>query len=79
MSDKKATLKIDGIDDAIELPVYSGSLGPDVVDVGGLTGKGLFTYDPGFCLHRRLRVADYLYQRFRGHSAAPGLSHRSAG
>lgn len=48
MTDKKATLKIDGIDDAIELPIYAGTLGPDVVDVGGLTAKGLFTYDPGF-------------------------------
>ncbi len=48
MSDKKATLTIDGIDEAIELPVYSGTMGPDVVDVGGLTGKGMFTYDPGF-------------------------------
>ncbi|MEH6587864.1 MAG: citrate synthase [Halioglobus sp.] len=48
MSDKKATLSIDGIDEAIELPIYSGTIGPDVVDVGSLTGKGLFTYDPGF-------------------------------
>ncbi|HEY6131088.1 MAG TPA: citrate synthase, partial [Halioglobus sp.] len=48
MSDRKATLKIDGIDDPIELPIYSGTLGPDVLDVGGLTEKGLFTYDPGF-------------------------------
>ena len=48
MSDKKASLTIDGIDEAIELAVYSGSIGPDVVDVGGLTGRGVFTYDPGF-------------------------------
>jgi citrate synthase len=48
MTDKKATLEIDGIDEAIELPIYAGTLGPDVVDVGGLTAKGLFTYDPGF-------------------------------
>lgn len=48
MSDKKATLTIDGLDGAVELPVYSGSIGPDVVDVGGLTSKGMFTYDPGF-------------------------------
>ena len=48
MSARKANLSIDGIDGAIELPVLSGSVGPDVVDVGGLTGKGLFTYDPGF-------------------------------
>ncbi len=48
MSDKKATLKIDGMDEAIELPIYSGTLGPDVIDVGGLTAHGMFTYDPGF-------------------------------
>lgn len=48
MTDKKATLTVDGLDDPIELPVYSGSAGPDVVDVRALTGKGYFTYDPGF-------------------------------
>ena len=48
MSDKKASLKIDGENEAIELPIYSGTLGPDVVDVGGLTAQGMFTYDPGF-------------------------------
>jgi citrate synthase len=48
MSDKKATLTIDGMDEAVELPIYSGTIGPDVVDVGSLTGKGMFTYDPGF-------------------------------
>jgi citrate synthase len=47
MSDKKATLTIEG-QDAIEFPIYSGSIGPDVVDVGALTAKGMFTYDPGF-------------------------------
>lgn len=48
MTDKKATLTVDGLDDSIELPVYSGSVGPDVIDVRALTGKGYFTYDPGF-------------------------------
>ena len=48
MSDKKATLTIDGMDEPVELPIYSGTIGPDVVDVGGLTAKGMFTYDPGF-------------------------------
>ena len=47
MSDKKATLTIPG-QDAIDLPIYSGSVGPDVVDVGALTSKGMFTFDPGF-------------------------------
>ena len=27
MSDKKATLNVDGLDEAIELPIYSGSIG----------------------------------------------------
>lgn len=48
MSTKKASLTIDGIADPIELPIYSGTLGPDVVDVGSLTAKNMFTFDPGF-------------------------------
>ena len=51
MSDKKATLTIDrgtGDTSSIELPVRTGTIGPDVVDVASLTGNGLFTYDPGF-------------------------------
>ncbi len=48
MSEKKASLSIDGLDEAIELPIYSGTIGPDVVDVQALTRKGYFTYDPGF-------------------------------
>ncbi|XGA79083.1 citrate synthase [Halomonas sp. CH40] len=48
MADRKATLTVDGLDKAIELPIYSGSLGPDVIDVRALGSEGLFTYDPGF-------------------------------
>ncbi|PCJ26029.1 MAG: citrate (Si)-synthase [SAR86 cluster bacterium] len=48
MSEKKAQLTIDGVADPIELPVYEGSTGPDVVDVRSLVSKGIFTYDPGF-------------------------------
>lgn len=48
MSEKKAQLSIDGIANPIDLPVYEGSTGPDVVDVSSLVGKGIFTYDPGF-------------------------------
>ena len=33
----------------MELPMYSGSIGPDVIDIRKLYGQtGLFTYDPGF-------------------------------
>lgn len=47
MTDKTAKLVIEGRD-PIELPVHSGTMGPDVVDVRSLTANGLFTYDPGF-------------------------------
>lgn len=47
MADKTAKLVIEG-QDPIELPMYSGTLGPDVIDVRSLAANGLFTYDPGF-------------------------------
>ncbi|MCG8612499.1 MAG: citrate synthase [Pseudomonadales bacterium] len=46
MSDKKAQLSVGG--KTIDLPVYSGTEGPDVIDVRGLVAEGVFTYDPGF-------------------------------
>lgn len=47
MTSKKAYLNIEG-QDPIELPVYSGTLGADVVDVSSLGSHGYFTFDPGF-------------------------------
>ena len=44
---KKALLSIDG-QDPIELPILAGTEGPEVIDVSSLTGKGYFTFDPGF-------------------------------
>ncbi|MFZ5463783.1 MAG: citrate synthase [Pseudomonadota bacterium] len=44
---RTATLTIDG--KSVDFPVYSGSIGPDVIDIRSLYGKtGTFTYDPGF-------------------------------
>ncbi|MBX3628419.1 MAG: citrate (Si)-synthase [Nitrosomonas sp.] len=44
-----ATLNLGGGGESIELPVISGTMGPDVVDIRKLHAKsGLFTYDPGF-------------------------------
>ena len=43
---KKAVLQLDG--KAIELPIYSGTLGPDVIDVKDVLAAGHFTFDPGF-------------------------------
>jgi len=48
MSEKKAFLRIDGASESIDLPIYTGTIGPDVIDVGQLTAQGYFTYDPGF-------------------------------
>ncbi len=42
-----ASLTVDS-KDPIELPVHTASVGPDVIDVSGLTNQGYFTYDPGF-------------------------------
>jgi citrate synthase len=47
MADKKATVHIDGLD-PIELPIYSGTAGQDVIDVRTLGSNGYFTFDPGF-------------------------------
>ncbi|MET0179758.1 MAG: citrate synthase [Novosphingobium sp.] len=47
MGEHQAVLKADGKD--IAMPVMSGSVGPDVIDIRKLYGQtGLFTYDPGF-------------------------------
>lgn len=45
---KTAKLKIEGVDQELELPILSGTVGPDVVDVSALTKNRHFTYDPGF-------------------------------
>ncbi len=42
-----ATLTLDD-GRSIELPILSGTLGPDVVDVRGISKLGVFTYDPSF-------------------------------
>ncbi|MER2492888.1 citrate synthase [Catenovulum sediminis] len=46
MADKKAILNIDGQE--VELPVLSGTMGQDVIDVRSLGKYGHFTFDPGF-------------------------------
>ncbi|MGH8778345.1 citrate synthase [Paraburkholderia sp.] len=44
-----ATLKFSDSDATIDLPIYKGTLGPDVIDIRKLYGQtGKFTYDPGF-------------------------------
>jgi citrate synthase len=50
MTDKRtATIHFNGGTAGVELPVLSGTIGPDVIDIRPLYAKtGMFTYDPGF-------------------------------
>ena len=43
---KKAVLTLN--EQQIDLPIYSGTLGPDVIDVKDILAKDHFTFDPGF-------------------------------
>ncbi len=44
-----ATLNLGNGSESIELPILSGTMGPDVVDIRALNAKaGMFTYDPGY-------------------------------
>ena len=49
LADNNATLSFSNGAPSIEMPVYSGSIGPDVIDIRKLYSQsGMFTYDPGF-------------------------------
>jgi len=48
-SQKKATLTFDDGTPSVDFPIYSGTVGPDVIDIRKLYGAtGKFTFDPGF-------------------------------
>ena len=43
------TASINAAGKTVEMPVYSGTIGPDVIDIGKLYAQtGMFTLDPGF-------------------------------
>ena len=49
LADYKATLSFSNGSPNVDLPVYQGSIGPDVIDIRKLYAQtGMFTYDPGF-------------------------------
>src|SRR6185437_1830087 len=49
LSDTKATLSFSDGSPSLEMPIYKGTVGPDVIDIRKLYGNtGKFTYDPGF-------------------------------
>lgn len=48
-SDVKATLSFSDGSPSMDLPIYKGTIGPDVIDIRKLYAQtGKFTYDPGF-------------------------------
>ena len=48
-TDYTATLSFSNGQPSVEMPVYAGSIGPDVIDIRKLYAQtGMFTYDPGF-------------------------------
>jgi citrate synthase len=48
-SNNRATLTFSDGAAALDLPIYKGTIGPDVIDIRQLYAKtGKFTYDPGF-------------------------------
>jgi citrate synthase len=48
-SDVKATLSFSDGSPSMDLPIYKGAIGPDVIDIRKLYAQtGKFTYDPGF-------------------------------
>jgi len=49
LANYSATLSFSNGTPSIDIPVYNGSIGPDVMDIRKLYGQtGMFTYDPGF-------------------------------
>ncbi len=49
LADNKATLSFSNGSPSIEMPIYQGNVGPEVVDIRKLYAQtGMFTYDPGF-------------------------------
>ena len=47
MTEKTARISLPGID-SLELPIYTPTIGNDVIDINRLGDAGVFTFDPGF-------------------------------
>ncbi len=49
LADYKATLSFSNGSPSVDMPIYQGNIGPDVIDIRKLYAQtGKFTYDPGF-------------------------------
>ena len=80
LADNKATLSFSNGSPSVELPVYHGTIGPDVIDIRKLYAQtGMFTYDPGFMSTASCQSDHHLHRRRQGRAAVPRLPHRAAG
>ncbi len=62
LSDVKATLSFSDGSPTMDLPIYKGSIGPDVIDIRKLYAQtGKFTYDPGFLSHGVVQQSTITY------------------
>ncbi len=72
-----ATLTFSDNSEKIELPIYKGTLGPDVIDIRKLYGQtGKFTYDPGFMSTASCNSAITYIDGDKGRTAVSWLSDR---
>jgi citrate synthase len=62
----------------IELPIYKGTVGPDVIDIRKLYGARRQVHlRPRLPVDRRLRIEDHLHRRRQGRTAVPRLPDRA--
>ena len=79
-SDVKATLSFSDGSPSMELPIYKGSIGPDVIDIRKLYGQtGKFTYDPGFLSTASCNSTITYIDGDKGELAVSRLPDRAAG
>ena len=63
-STEKANLTFTDGTPTMELPIYKGTIGPEVIDIRALYGKsGKFTYDPGLPVDRVVQFVDHRHRR----------------
>ena len=73
-----ATLTLDD-GRSIELPILSGTLGPDVIDIRNLGKLGIFTYDPAFFSTASCTSEITFIDGDAGLALLPRLSDRATG
>lgn len=62
LAENKATMSFSNGSPSVDLPVYQGTVGPDVIDIRKLYGQtGMFTYDPGFFVNGILPIFHHLH------------------